>query len=135
MKRIPSLDGIRAIAIAMVILLHTSHRYQWPQPGTLPFQFLVGRGGGLWTGDGVGIFFVLSGFLITTLLVREFENTNQIDLRAFYLRRAFRILPPLALYLLFALAFCYLERVPFSTQNFTSAVFFYRDYYFGPDLW
>lgn len=86
-------------------------------------------------GDGVGIFFVLSGFLITTLLVREFGKTGNISLGSFYLRRAFRILPPLLVYLAFALGFCLYEHIHFIPQNFTAALFFYRDYYFVNDLW
>ncbi len=52
-------------------------------------------------GDGVGIFFVLSGFLITNLLLKEYERSGRIDLSDFYLRRVCRIQPPLYVYLLF----------------------------------
>ncbi len=134
-KRIPSLDGVRAVAIFCVIALHIGQHCGWPTPGTLAFRVLVGRSGAIWTGDGVGIFFVLSGYLITSLLVREFDRSGRIALRSFYLRRVFRILPPLLAYLGFALAFCKYEHVPFAVQNFTSALFFYRDYYFATDLW
>lgn len=134
-KRIPSLDGIRAVAIFLVIVLHLSQHYQWPAPGTSAFRFLVGHDGAMWPGDGVGIFFVLSGFLITTLLLREFGKTGRIAIGPFYVRRAFRILPPLLVYLAFALGFCLYEHIPFIPQNFTAALFFYRDYYFVNDLW
>jgi peptidoglycan/LPS O-acetylase OafA/YrhL len=59
-------------------------------------------------GFGVQVFFVLSGFLITTLLVREFEGTRGIDLPAFYLRRALRLLPALFVFL----AFCAVVSLP-----------------------
>lgn len=74
---ISSLDGIRAAAVLIVFVGH---------------GFTIG---GLWPGHvGVTIFFFLSGYLITTLLRREFEKTGSISLGRFYLRRALRILPP-----------------------------------------
>lgn len=134
-KRIPSLDGIRAVAIFLVIVLHLSQHYRWPVSGTKAFSLLVGRDGAIWAGDGVGIFFVLSGFLITTLLLREVGKSGRIAIGPFYVRRAFRILPPLLVYLAFALGFCIAQNIPFIPQNFTAALFFYRDYFFVNDLW
>lgn len=78
-SRIPELDGLRGIAVVMVVLYHQEHAW-------LP-------GGGKM---GVGLFFVLSGFIITSLLVRERARRGHIDLAAFYLRRARRLLPALA---------------------------------------
>lgn len=134
-KRIASLDGIRAVAIFLVIVLHLGQHYGWPPVGTTAHKILIGRSFAIWTGDGVGIFFVLSGFLITSLLVREFGKSGRIAIGPFYLRRACRILPPLLVYLAFAFCFCLYERVPVIPQNFTSALFFYRDYFFVNDLW
>jgi len=74
---IPSLNGIRAVAVGIVIISHS------------------GLGDVIPGGLGVTIFFLLSGFLITTLLRREFVRTGKIKLGDFYLRRALRILPPL----------------------------------------
>jgi peptidoglycan/LPS O-acetylase OafA/YrhL len=71
---IPSLDGLRAVSILIVFVSHAG---------------FPGVPGGL----GVSIFFVVSGFLITTLLRAEADNSGRISLRAFYIRRAFRILP------------------------------------------
>ena len=71
------LDGLRALAIGAVMLFHLD-------PDWLPGGFL-----------GVDIFFVISGFLITTLLVRERERDGSIDLRGFWTRRARRLLPAL----------------------------------------
>ena len=74
---IPSLDGIRAIAVLTVFIGHGA------------------TVGGPWPGHvGVTMFFFLSGYLITTLLRREFQKTGSISLSKFYLRRALRILPP-----------------------------------------
>ena len=73
----PALDGIRAVAVVAVLLYHG--RVGWAQGGYL----------------GVDLFFVLSGYLITTLLVTEFSGTSGIALTQFWLRRARRLLPAL----------------------------------------
>jgi peptidoglycan/LPS O-acetylase OafA/YrhL len=78
---IPSLDGIRAVAVMIVFIAHCGLQHLVPG------------------GFGVTIFFFLSGYLITTLLRREYEQTGTISLRAFYLRRVYRIFPPLYLVL------------------------------------
>ena len=82
MKRIPSLDGLRAISITLVIL---SHLVKWKH---VSLQ-IVGSYGEL----GVHVFFVLSGYLITNLLLGEYERSSTIGIRDFYIRRAFRIFP------------------------------------------
>jgi peptidoglycan/LPS O-acetylase OafA/YrhL len=81
-QRIPSLDGLRAISIALVVF---SHMVQWKH---IAPTYLAGYG--LF---GVFVFFVLSGYLITNLLLREHERTATVNLKKFYIRRAFRILP------------------------------------------
>lgn len=82
MQRIPSLDGLRAISITLVIL---SHLVKWKHLSSSVLSAY---------GDlGVHVFFVLSGYLITNLLLREYERTSTISLRDFYMRRAFRIFP------------------------------------------
>jgi len=77
--RYPGLDGLRAIAIVAVLVFHAN-------PAWLPGGFL-----------GVDVFFVISGFLITSLLVRERARAGRVDFRAFWTRRARRLLPALAL--------------------------------------
>ena len=79
MKRIPSLDGLRAIAVSLVLLGHLAHR------GYLPAYLST------YAGTGVRIFFVISGYLITTILLQEQSRTLSINLREFYIRRAYRI--------------------------------------------
>src|SRR5829696_5160663 len=74
---LPGLDGVRAVAVVAVLLFHLPARL-------LPGGFL-----------GVDVFFVLSGFLITTLLLGELEATGVIKFGQFYLRRARRLLPAL----------------------------------------
>ena len=75
--RVSALDGIRAFAVVAVLLYHA--------------EFGWARGGFL----GVDVFFVLSGYLITGLLLREHTDTTRINLRRFYVRRARRLLPAL----------------------------------------
>lgn len=77
--RIGGIDGLRAIAVGLVLAYHL-----WPD--LVPGGFV-----------GVDVFFVLSGFLITTRLILELQSTDRIDLRAFWLRRARRLLPALVL--------------------------------------
>jgi len=93
MRRLPSLDGLRAFSILLVI---TGHAYQGTtgrSPNTIPW--LIFGNGGL----GVEIFFVISGFIITTLLLDEHERRGAISIRNFYRRRALRIIPALWVFL------------------------------------
>ncbi|MEY4175676.1 MAG: hypothetical protein RI900_2841, partial [Actinomycetota bacterium] len=71
----PALDGVRGLAVVAVLLFHLGH--PWMSGGYL----------------GVSVFFTLSGFLITSLLLGEHERTGRIDLFAFYQRRARRLIP------------------------------------------
>ena len=80
----PALDGLRALSVVLVVTVHLSSEAWRPLHGE----------------QGVSIFFVLSGYLITMLLLREEQRSGRISLVAFYLRRLFRIAP------LFLLAFC-----------------------------
>jgi peptidoglycan/LPS O-acetylase OafA/YrhL len=76
-RQSPALDGVRALAILLVLGYHMASTSV--------------RGGFI----GVDVFFVLSGFLITTLLIRERTGTGGVSVRAFYARRVFRLLPAL----------------------------------------
>jgi len=107
-RRFPGLDGLRAIAATMVIFYHF---------GGPNWTFLSG-----WVG--VYIFFVLSGFLITTLLLREQDRTGRISLSNFYIRRVFRILPPYLVILGGIVAFVIL-RGEFFTRDFPHALKYY----------
>jgi peptidoglycan/LPS O-acetylase OafA/YrhL len=85
MKRIPSLDGLRAISISLVVVGHwTELRYHSSTAADVA---------GAFANLGVRIFFIISGYLITTLLLKEYGKTSTIGLREFYVRRAYRILP------------------------------------------
>jgi peptidoglycan/LPS O-acetylase OafA/YrhL len=82
---IPALDGLRAVSIALVTIGHT---VTWLRPGPVIGEIAFSLGE-----IGVSVFFVVSGYLITMLLLREEAKTTRIDLRAFYIRRVLRIFP------------------------------------------
>lgn len=91
--RIASLDGWRAVAIAIVLLEHARSTRGFPEGIDTAFA-------ALWHGPfGVRLFFVVSGYLITYLLLREREAFGRIDLKLFYARRIVRIAPVYFLYL------------------------------------
>jgi len=83
---IPSLNGIRALAVILVLISHAGFGHVVPG------------------GFGVTVFFFLSGYLISTLLLKEFLNKNYLDIKNFYIRRFLRLTPPL----LITLAITYL---------------------------
>lgn len=85
-QHLPALDGLRAVAVFIVIAYHA---------GITP-----GIPGGL----GVTLFFVLSGFLITWLLLREYDKSSTISIRTFYVRRTLRIFPAYYVFVVFSLA-------------------------------
>lgn len=93
--RISGLDGWRGIAIALVLISHGTFNETVADPVWTNFFNSLPRGE-----DGVRIFFCLSGFLITRLLLREEEQNGAISLRNFYIRRALRILPVYFAYVL-----------------------------------
>ena len=87
-NRIRSLDGIRGIAIYLVLLGHLfPHASSFSKPG-------------------VTVFFGLSGYLITRLLIHEYEKTGNLNLKAFYIRRIFRLAPCFLLVLSCTLVWC-----------------------------
>ncbi|MFM7645119.1 MAG: acyltransferase family protein [Sphingomonadales bacterium] len=88
----PSLDGLRAIAIILVLLSHANFRW--------------GLNGGL----GVSVFFALSGFLISTLLMEEFRKFGDVSFKGFYIRRTMRLFPALYVLLLFILGYAFFFR-------------------------
>jgi peptidoglycan/LPS O-acetylase OafA/YrhL len=83
-KRIPSLDGLRAVSIAIVLFGHLTATEGMPK-----IRIPLGEYANL----GVRVFFVISGYLISTLLFMELDKTRRIDLKEFYIRRVFRIFP------------------------------------------
>ncbi|WP_426706810.1 acyltransferase family protein [Corynebacterium auriscanis] len=108
-RHIPGLDGVRGIAVIAVLLYHF-----WPN--LVPGGFM-----------GVDVFFVLSGYLITFLLVREYRKTGRISLKQFWLRRVRRILPAALIVIAVCTALVSLFRgdiaVKIGYHAFTSALF------------
>ena len=92
MGHLPVLDGVRGVAI-LFVLAHHLHRPLAPGGDT-----------------GVDLFFILSGFLITKLMIEEYDKTGGVDLRSFYRRRAFRIIPALFVACVGAVAVAYIWR-------------------------
>jgi peptidoglycan/LPS O-acetylase OafA/YrhL len=94
--RMPSVDGWRAVSIMMVLAAHAGETSPFLNTPTMAACFpLIFDGGNL----GVRFFFVISGFLITYLLIREQERDGNVSLKNFYIRRALRILPVYLAYL------------------------------------
>ena len=110
---IPSLDGMRAVAALLVFVGHAG----W-------YHIIPG-------GFGVTIFFFLSGYLITTLLRREYESTGSINFKNFYLRRAYRIFPPLyiVLFLIALLALVGVIEHQMHLWGVVSQIFYWTNYY------
>jgi peptidoglycan/LPS O-acetylase OafA/YrhL len=115
--RIPELDGFRGLAILLVVTGHL-----------LQFSLGVGQLGERMGEMGVLLFFVLSGYLITGLLRDEYQETGTINLWAFYIRRAFRLLPPLYLFLLAVAVLGRLDIVRgVPLKDFAAAVLYVRN--------
>jgi peptidoglycan/LPS O-acetylase OafA/YrhL len=98
----PELQGLRAIAILLVVIYHAQHR-------RLPGGYI-----------GVDVFFVISGFLITGLLAREAEATGTVHLARFYARRARRLLPAAMLVLIATVVMARLTSSPLELKMFGS---------------
>ena len=113
-KYYPSLNGFRGLAILGVIISHLVRETKASQLGFL----------GIW---GVDLFFVLSGFLITTLLIREKESTGRISLSMFYTRRALRIFPSALLFLLVMLLFNRIYSLGISVAGFITAALYVKN--------
>jgi peptidoglycan/LPS O-acetylase OafA/YrhL len=104
---LPGLDGLRAISIIIVLLGHFLIGTQWVNyfPGVI----------------GVDIFFVISGFLITTLLIKEKIKYGKVSLNRFYIRRFLRIFPVAYLYLLCLLILNYIFDLHSTLKMFLTA--------------
>ena len=103
MKYRPEIDGLRALAVVPVILFHA--------------------GFGLFSGGfvGVDVFFVISGYLITTILIEDLEN-DRFSLLAFYERRARRILPALFFVMFVCIPFAWMWMLPHQTKEFSQSL-------------
>ena len=94
----PDIQGLRGVAVLLVVIYHTGIAF--------PGGFI-----------GVDMFFVISGFVITQVLLREYEETGTIRLRNFYARRARRLIPALSLIIIFTLLISLVAMSPFGEQQ------------------
>ncbi len=109
-RHLPALDGMRAVAVFTVIAYHAGL-------GAVP-------------GDlGVSAFFVLSGFLITWLLLREWHGAGSVSLRRFYVRRTLRIFPAYYAFLAISFAVDYVRHDPWPAGLAGAAVGYVVNYY------
>ncbi len=107
----PEIDFLRAISVSAVIIYHS-------QINIFGYKFL--QGGYL----GVDIFFVISGYLITSIIFKELKNKKTFSYSNFYLKRARRILPALFIIILSCLPFSYLYLMPTSLIDFARSILF-----------
>jgi len=112
---IPALDGFRGIAIITVIYTHT-----------LIFSSYAKYGPG---NIGVEVFFVLSGFLITSLLFKEKVKKGKVSFRKFYIRRALRIIPVAYLFLVVLLILNYLFKLNISSGSFIACALYIKNFH------
>ena len=116
---------MRAVAVVSVLIYHL--RMPSPENYILPGGFL-----------GVDVFFVLSGFLITSIVAKEIAASGRIDFGGFYLRRARRILPPLFLVLFASIPVAYAVLLPSEMQSFANSLWaalgFYSNFFWYLEL-
>jgi peptidoglycan/LPS O-acetylase OafA/YrhL len=124
-RHLPTLDGWRAVAIVMVIVSHARSPL-FVRPGWVHSVAPFGR-------LGVDIFFAISGLLICSRLLDEMSHNN-LDLRAFYIRRLFRILPPYLFYLIVLAILTGVGEIAVTPKDFLVCVAFLRNYFMAAPL-
>ncbi|MBX9687259.1 MAG: acyltransferase [Candidatus Obscuribacterales bacterium] len=127
-NRVPSLDGLRAVSIALVILGHATASMCPDSP------ICKGIFRGFLQGDlGVTMFFGISGYLITMLLLNELNQTGTISIKNFYIRRAFRIWPAYYTYLGVIILFAAAGYISGPPLTYAAAAFYFWNYNFTGD--
>ena len=107
----PEIDGLRAIAVGLVIIYHAEISYN---------NFNLFKGGFI----GVDIFFVISGYLITSIIFKELITTNSFSFKFFYERRVRRILPVLIFISLVSIPISWLCLSPIAFVDFSKSVLY-----------
>jgi peptidoglycan/LPS O-acetylase OafA/YrhL len=132
LHRIPSLDGLRGLSIWSVLLTHAATHF----PNSLLHQRFLRIGLANLAYFGVTVFFVISGFLITLLLLKERAQSSTISPARFYLRRAVRILPASLLYItvIIVMGHSTLKQDAYAF-TFTTSYFFEQAYLPLQQLW
>ena len=115
------IDGLRSIAVVGVLFYHADIFFN---------SFKIFPGGFL----GVDIFFVISGYLITSLILKEYKSNKSFSFKNFYIRRARRLLPALLLVIVFFSIFSYFYLLPIQFEEFIksslSSIFFFSNIFF-----
>lgn len=117
-RDLPGLDGIRAIAVCLVISCHSPNDFA---SGT-PLRRIADHGQ-----FGVPIFFVLSGYLITYLLLREEARVGRIGLGRFYMRRVIRIIPPMYALVAVSVVFAWLGWITLTPLALAGELLFFAN--------
>ncbi len=125
MNRLPSLDGVRGIAILTVLGSHLSHSEGFPIEWEPAWGYVFNGS------VGVLVFFVLSGFLITHLLLREEASTGAISIRTFYVRRALRILPVYLAFLIVLAVIAKFTAIDIPASGWVSSLTFTKNFWGG----
>ena len=107
----PEIDGLKAIAVCSVILYHIQISF---------FQFQIFKGGFI----GIDIFFVISGYLITLIILEELVNTGNFSFKNFYLKRIRRIIPTLLFVFLISIPFAWLYLLPDDFLDFSKSILY-----------
>ena len=107
----PEIDGLRAIAVGVVILYHSKISL---------FGHRDFDGGFIW----VDIFFVISGYLISSIILKELLSKGSLDLKYFYERRVRRILPLLLIIMMTSILFAWLFLLPSSFEDFSKSILY-----------
>ena len=107
---IPALDGIRAFAVMLVIVAHSGFEHILP------------------AGFGVTVFFFISGFLITRLLLAESQNSGTVDIKNFYIRRFIRLIPALYFMLIIILGLQFITASPIKVWENIAAFTYTMNY-------
>ena len=115
-SRIPGLDFLRALAVLFVLIDHTEYKFGGPL-------------GMLNGGTGVEIFFVLSGFLITSMLLKEVDRFGSISFRDFFQRRAARLLPVFYVYVVVGVIYLTIRHKPIPWDAVVSSAFYVINYH------
>lgn len=122
-ERIRTLDGLRAVSISLVLLGHFANNRQIPPLISQAMDF---------ANFGVRVFFVISGFLITSLLLKEHHRHGRISLKNFYLRRVFRIFPAFYAYFFVILAGSLAGLLVVKRADFAAAAFYVMNFRIRP---
>lgn len=124
MKYIKGFDGLRAMSIILVILTHLG-MYEWLPDNhyfhTRVWQLISGT-------TGVQVFFSISGFLITTILLLEFRQNGKIHFAGFFARRFLRLMPPLIVFYIVVAILIKSTMIPYSREGYLLAVFYLYNY-------